>query len=293
MQNLCHTKHVTVTGMDATSIMGACLTSTFWYLYLQYDIYIYHQISISIVRYLYLLDDIYISLQISISARRYLYISLQISISASRYLYLPSHIPGTYILSDIHIHWNCTLLIHMAPIYYTYPWRRCDRRRPAEVYQTYIACKSEVVGQNVGVVYVWVCQKVGVAMHKMFAFFFSLMYTTTFLDATFWTHASYDWWAAAPTTHCKPCATWHSVHFSGISWKYGHLKSTRPVPGKSKTVRLRSKCGICVGVSRSGRGEAMHFLFSSYMYVRNHVPKPHILKIMKVCAMRTGLLQYI
>ena len=48
-----------------------------------------------------------------------------------------------------------------------------------------VACKSKVVKQDVGVVYVWMCQEVGVTMYKMFAFFFNLTYMTTFPNAMF------------------------------------------------------------------------------------------------------------
>ena len=46
-----------------------------------------------------------------------------------------------------------------------------------------LACKQDMVGKDVGVVYLWVHQEVGVVIYKMFASFFSLIYTITFLDA--------------------------------------------------------------------------------------------------------------
>ena len=70
---------------------------------------------------------------------------------------------------------------------------------PPRVYQP-VACKSKVVGKNVGVVYLWLCQEVAVAMYKTFAFFFGLTYMTTFPDDTFWEHVIYDWWATTPNT---------------------------------------------------------------------------------------------
>ena len=37
-----------------------------------------------------------------------------------------------------------------------------------------VACKSKAIEQNVGVVYLWMCQEVGMAMYKMFTFLVSL-----------------------------------------------------------------------------------------------------------------------
>ena len=48
-----------------------------------------------------------------------------------------------------------------------------------------VACKSKMVRQDVSEAIVWVCQDVGVAMDKMFAFLFYFISTATFLDLTF------------------------------------------------------------------------------------------------------------
>ena len=138
-----------------------------------------------------------------------------------------------------------------------------------------VTCKSKVVKQNVGVVYLWVWQEVGVVYLWVWCicgcgkvqnvcFFLSLIYTTTFPDITFW--KAYDLWLVSYsprytfTVHCKLWAIRHFVCVSNIS--YGLLNSTRPVAGQLKVVRPRSRCGICVGVwrnkmcvSRSGCGK--------------------------------------
>ena len=38
----------------------------------------------------------------------------------------------------------------------------------------------------------------------------------------------------------------HFIHISSITQNYGHLKSIRPIAGKSKVVGPRSRCNVCV-----------------------------------------------
>ena len=91
-----------------------------------------------------------------------------------------------------HCHFLIHKFIHFSSI--------TQKLRPPEHY--HVACKSEVVGQNVGVVCSWVGQEVDVAMDKMFASFLSLIYTTTIQDAAFWKHLIYGWSATARNIHC-------------------------------------------------------------------------------------------
>ena len=149
--------------------------------------------------------------------------------------------------------------------------------------------KSDMVGQDVGVLCLYACQEVGVAMYKMFAFLFSLTYMPTLPEATFWKCVIYDWWATAPTIRCKLYVTWHFVHISNISLNYSHLKSTRPVASKSKVLRPGRGCDVHVGVSRNKTGVASDvFCFSALICIYNHILRPNILRLWKRTLWKCG-----
>ena len=143
--------------------------------------------------------------------------------------------------------------------------------------------KSEVVGQNLSVVYVWVCQEMGVAMYKVIAFCFQ-----SYLH----NHI--------PKPHIlKTCELWLASYGPKYTLHY-HLKSTKPVAGKSKVVRPGSRCGICMGswgkwVSPEALWQSTNYFhyFSILIYTCDHTPGPHVLKAMKECGKQMWILQHI
>ena len=104
------------------------------------------------------------------------------------------------------------------------------------------AGKSKVVDQEVGVVYMWVCQEVCVANYKCKSWLFydlAFIYATTLPDFTFWKHASYHWQATTLIVHIFSIC--HFVHILSITQSYTHLMATRPIIGNWKVVRPGSR----------------------------------------------------
>ena len=104
--------------------------------------------------------------------------------------------------------------------------------------------------------------------------------------------------------YCQLYLRSHFVSILNKGWNNSYLKSTRTVAGISRVVRPGSRRGVhvCVGVSRKGVVPEVgvvddNFPFSFQrlsIYTCNHIPRPFILKTMKVCVLcKTRLLQSI
>ena len=67
------------------------------------------------------------------------------------------------------------------------------------------------------------------------------------------------------------------------------LKFTRPIEGKSKVVRLGSRCGVCrcvkMGVPGSECGKVLIFtvIFGSYLYMQPHFQTSHFENYESMC----------
>ena len=78
----------------------------------------------------------------------------------------------TYMYGHFQIHQLCIFQVQLKKYGYL------KSTRP-------VACKSEVVGRDVGVAHAWVCQEEGETVYELFAFFFTLIHSTKFPDPTF------------------------------------------------------------------------------------------------------------